>query len=139
MNFPIPEPMELGDMRQTAQIWCTNYPILTLVYMSQMSSHVLLQVIKPGMNGGLEYIWYEHPNLHIWESLSYVFNTSPDNITATCLLVANSFEAMDFIEGTDPIIDYNHFLEFQWQSYGIREYVLQATIELNQVATLFSS
>lgn len=97
--------------------------------MAYTSPNVVLEVIR--IDDACQRIdtWYLQPKMTIRESLAYAFKTPMSTLVSTGLYVTTDY-GQDPIIDSDPLFDYTRFLDFEWYSYGIYDYVVQANVEI---------
>ena len=133
VHVAIPAPscdMTDTNLRLSGQICCLSHTIFVHIYLSKSSTNVVLNVIKlDDVTQQLTYAWYLQPNMNIGQSLAYALETPTTAIASTGLYVTTNY-GEDPIMTNEPLYDYNRFLDFDWHSYGIIDYVLHANIVL---------
>lgn len=129
VHTPLPAPND--DVRNTlklvGEVWSLSNPIFTLIYASDLSTNIVLQVVKYNDIEQIIYEWYLQPNLHICESLAYAFNIKEEDIMVEDILVMTEF-GTDCILRNEPLFKPERFPDFTWNCYNILNYVVQAII-----------
>ena len=105
-------------------------PTVVQIYLSDISSNVVVEVIKQDDTKQLVVAWYLQPNLIIRESLAYAIGAPTHALSATGLYVAKDYGQEPILD-PDPLFDYARLLDFDWHSYGIFGYVLHANVVLS--------
>jgi len=133
VHIAIPAPscnMRDTNLRLSGQICCLNRTIFIHIYSSSSNTNVVLNVIKQeDITQALSYTWYLQPNMNIRQSLAYALDIPTSAIASTGLYVTTNY-GEDPIMMNEPLYDHNRFLDFDWHSYGIFNYVLHANIVL---------
>ena len=131
LHEPIPPPschMAQTNLRLSGQICCLSHTIFVHIYLSKISTHVVLNVIKlDNATQELTGAWYLQQNMNIGQSLAYALEAPISSLRSTGLYVSTNYGG-DPIMTNEPLYDYNRFLDFDWNSYGIFDYVLHANI-----------
>ena len=127
-RLPVPNDNAHNTLKLIGEIWSLGSPIFTLIYTSDLSTNIVLQVVHYNNNAQqVRCEWYLQPNLHICESLAYAFNVKEEDIIIEDILVMTEF-GTDCILRNEPLFKSERFTDFTWNCYNILNYVVQAII-----------